>query len=245
MLRLIFAVWFAAIMVPAPVLAADEAAWSEAALDRAFARLDERKDLQRTLPDPEAKPEPEPDKPPPEPEDKSEWDWDLEWLRPVLPYIAGALAIVVLGLMFPGARRWINSRGQGRGQAQPDTVSADAPQITASLAEADALAAAGDYARACAALLVYILPRLAGAFHARWKPSITAREALRLLKLPTDAHELLAFVVGMSETGRFAGGSVGGEEYSRSRLCIVELQQIARRAQPLKPQPPMREAGHG
>jgi hypothetical protein len=83
------------------------------------------------------------------------------------------------------------------------------------IASAEALAAAGRWAEAIHSLLLETLSALARA--ARIAPSLTSREILQRVALPTEAREALSGLVLAVELSRFGGAPAGEADY---RACL-------------------------
>lgn len=85
------------------------------------------------------------------------------------------------------------------------------------LGDADALAAGGRFAEAIHVLLLRTLEELARRLPAALPRALTSREVLAAVRLPAEAREALADLVGVVEVTHFGGTTPGAGDY---RACL-------------------------
>ena len=137
-----------------------------------------------------------------------------EWL---LWGLAIAAIAAFLGLLardawrIPGTGAVAGGGGGARG----------APEgLTAPLADADVLAAAGRYAEAIHVLLLHTLEVLARQAAAPLAPAWTSREILHRLALPPTPRGALADLVGEAERCHFGDAAPSAGDFARCRQCF-------------------------
>lgn len=133
-----------------------------------------------------------------------------------------AVALVVLAILiaaFPPARAWLANRFSRRdADAAPNPGWTPATATArALLAEADRLAASGDYDAAVRLLLHRSVEDIE-----RWRgdplrPSLTARDIGRIDQLPDDARAIFGRIVADVERSLFAGHPLGEADWARAR----------------------------
>lgn len=102
----------------------------------------------------------------------------------------------------------------GGAKTKPDAV---AERMTASGAEADDLADAGDYAGAMHTLLLRSIAEIRKKLGIPISVSLTSREIARRVQLPPDAGAALSDLVGRVEISYFGSFRPGSGEYGRCR----------------------------
>lgn len=153
----------------------------------------------------------------------------LEWLAksgPVVKFIfwAGLATIAALVLwslyrwLAPIVRRWL---ARADTAAEPETWQPGAAPARALLAEADALAARGDYGPAAHLLLLRSIEQLEIAHPGRLKPSYTSRDIARAPMLPPETARAFHFIAGVVETSLFAGRRIGEPAWQDCRSAYA------------------------
>jgi hypothetical protein len=168
-------------------------------------------------------PAPLPPKPPPE------WlkpvgDF-LEWLAPFMIYlfwgaviIGGAIIALLIFLELKGVAwrlPWQRSRGEEAAAEEQWRPDAGAAQIL--IAEADALAARGEYDEAVHLLLRRSVADIATRLPDFLRPSLTARDIASDQSMPPRARSAFGQMARIVESGLFARRPVGVEGWNEAR----------------------------
>jgi len=139
-------------------------------------------------------------------------------LGPVVKYAFwGGLAILV-GLLLVSLYRWLAPLLR-RDHAEPPILTGwrpDPAPARALLAEADALAAHGQFAAAARLVLLRSVEQIADRSEGL-APALTSRDIARSSQLPRDVATAFAAIAEVVETGLFAARPVGAEAWTRVR----------------------------
>lgn len=167
-------------------------------------------------------------------------DWLLalaRWLRPLFerlapfsPYLRFLLWIALAALLlFVGwrlYRRFGHLRRKGR--VVPDKVTSEdwrpeAAPARALLDEADALAAAGQFAEAARLLLHRSIAEIERHRPRLIRPSATSRDIAATTELPVPARDTFAAIARTVERGLFAGRAVDAAEWRSARTAYEDF----------------------
>ncbi|MBC7497667.1 MAG: hypothetical protein H7243_10975 [Sphingomonadaceae bacterium] len=141
-------------------------------------------------------------------------------LGPVVKYAFwGGLAILV-GLLLVSLYRWLAAllRRERAEPAMPTGWRPDPAPARALLAEADALAARGQFAAAARLVLLRSVEQIADRSDGL-APALTSRDIARSPQLPRDVATAFAAIAEVVETGLFAARPVGAEAWTRVRTA--------------------------
>jgi hypothetical protein len=140
---------------------------------------------------------------------------ELRWLFWAL--VAGLAALVLYVL----ARQAMKLRWRPRDKAEGKVAEAawrPAPEkARLLLADADRLAASGDFAAAVHLLLLRSIQDIEERFPRLLRPAFTSREIGRLEQIPSNARATFAGIARIVEQSLFGGGTVGKEDFARCR----------------------------
>ena len=143
---------------------------------------------------------------------------ELRWLFWAL--VAGLAALVLYVLVRQAMKlRW---RPRGRDEVAPASqpVWRPAPEkARLLLADADRLAALGDFAGAVHLLLLRSIQDIEERFPRLVRPAFTSREIGRLDQIPSNARATFAGIAGVVEKGLFAGSAIDKDEFARCRAA--------------------------
>jgi len=159
-------------------------------------------------------------------------DWDLpEWLIEFLR-LAAWTAVIVVGLLLafrllmaaPGLRaRLRRTRVEPAGDGSRVIEGRVPESLDAALAEADRLAAQGDYAAALHMLLLYSLDAVRRHLGLHLADSLTSREILRLPALPEGNRRALGTIVTAAELTHFGGRPADAAMYGDCRRRCEDI----------------------
>ena len=158
--------------------------------------------------------------PPVQPPDNPYWEW-IE-LTKLLAWMAAIFACAILAFRFGNSIPFPWSRSDAHtaaGRSNPTTQ----PGLPSLLAQSDELAQDGLYAQAMHELLLGCIQALRRRLDATISASLTSREIIRLLKLPSEEVNLFAEFVGMVEHTWFGNTRADGETYRHCRACFLKL----------------------
>lgn len=162
------------------------------------------------------------------------------WLRPLVelleviaPYLIYLFwAVVILGAVFIIALivieasgiawRWPWQRATAEDTAD-DVIAPDADQARILLAEAEALAASGDYDGAVHLILRRSVEDLGDRLPGFVRPSLTARDIAASASLPDRARRAFATIAVVVEAALFARAPVGVEGWRRARDAYADF----------------------
>lgn len=162
------------------------------------------------------------------------------WLRPLAelleaigPYLIYLFwAVVILGALFIIALivieatgiawRWPWQRATADGPAD-DAIAPDAEQARILLAEAEALAANGDYDGAVHLILRRSVEDIGDRLPGFLRPSSTARDIAASPTLPDRARHAFATIAVVVEAALFAKAPVGAEGWRRARDAYADF----------------------
>lgn len=145
-------------------------------------------------------------------------------LGPVIRYAFwGGLALIV-GLLVLGLYRWLAPRLR-RDPTEHVAVAwrPDAAPARALLAEADALAAQGEFAAAARLVLLRSVEAIEAHRHDRLAPALTSRDIVHTAQLPGDVATAFALIAEVVESGLFAARPVGAEAWRRARQAYAAV----------------------
>jgi len=199
---------------------------NEEAIRAAQQRMMADRGLQHELPLPQA---PDPQRPP-------DWEWarwvvDLfNFLGPILKLVFWAgLGLLVLGLLFFLGREILRSRfGIGKPKApslkdkQPEWRP-DAQAARTLLADADRLAAEGQFAEAAHLLLLRSIEDLDSRRPRTVRPALTSRDIASLEALPEAARPAFGLIARIVERSLFGGAPVGADDYAGCRRAYEDF----------------------
>ncbi|TNE64356.1 MAG: DUF4129 domain-containing protein [Alphaproteobacteria bacterium] len=160
-----------------------------------------------------------------------------KWLGDLIFYLFVGLGIftvaVFVWILVTGARR-PSHQAKVLSRADKKMVVPILPQHDliqpATLADAEALAAAGQFGDAVRKLLSVALVSLARRELVRIRPSMTGREIVRSARLAPDATDALSLLVATVEAYAFAGLSVSADDYANCLQGCHLLAKTERRA---------------
>lgn len=128
------------------------------------------------------------------------------------------VVLVILRLLYPVVRRLLARRGDTT--AAPEAgwrpEAAPARQL---LDEADALAAAGDFAEAAHLVLLRSVEQIARHRPDALQPALTSRDIVRTAPLPGDVRRAFGVIADIVEAGLFGGRAVGREAWLACRAA--------------------------
>jgi hypothetical protein len=143
---------------------------------------------------------------------------ELRWLFWAI--VAGLAALVLYVLVRQAMKlRW---RPRGREDAAPSSQSVWRPapeKARLLLADADRLAASGDFAGAVHLLLLRSIQDIEERFPRLVRPAFTSREIGRLDQIPSNARTTFAGIARVVEKSLFAGSAVDRDEFARCRAA--------------------------
>lgn len=132
--------------------------------------------------------------------------------------IVAGVVVMILYALWPLAKRlW--SRLRGGAEAEPEDWRPEAAPARALLAEADALAARGDYAEAAHLVLLRSVEQIGSRRPHFVRPALTSRDIARIDGLPGDVARAFTQIAGVVETGLFAARPVGAEAWAQCRAA--------------------------
>ncbi len=147
----------------------------------------------------------------------------FEWLAhggPVVQVVFWvAVACIALAILWP-LGRWLWTRL--RRQPDDEEPTEWRPQAGAArqlLAEADALAAQGDYAEAAHLVLLRSVEQIGARRPTFVRPALTSRDIARIDGLPGDVARAFGQIAGVVESGLFAARPVGAEAWAQCRAA--------------------------
>lgn len=131
-----------------------------------------------------------------------------------LAIIAGMLLWGLYGWLSPVIRRWL-----GRAAPEPAVASwqPEAAPARALLAQADALAARGDFSQAAHLLLLRSVEQIEARYPGRLRPSWTSRDIVRVSILPPEAQRAFGFIAATVETALFGRRPIDEAAWARCR----------------------------
>ncbi len=143
----------------------------------------------------------------------------LEWAAPAarpLLIAAGILALIwLVWRLSPALRAWLARRRGGDDAAPADPI--EVTRARALLAEADALAAGGNFAGAVHLLLLRGVADIASNRPALVRPSRTSRDLAAAADLPPPIAGAFARIAEAVEISRFGGRSIDAAAWQTSR----------------------------
>ncbi len=147
-----------------------------------------------------------------------------------------ALAVVVifaLYSLFQTLDRWGQKRPQRNDkEAEPARrVAIDTNEIfdSATLAEADRLAASGNYSEAVHAILIFSIDSLRTKLDLILNPSLTAREVVETVPIKEGERSALHLIVSKSELFHFGGRLANAADYAACRQSFLAFSGEGRR----------------
>ena len=146
----------------------------------------------------------------------------LKWASPAFPYIFwGAIALVVLAIVYFIAINFAGFewRGRNRNAGEDDGWTPDIAAARASLADAEALAAAGRYAEAARLLLHHSVADVGRRLPEFLQPSLTARDIAGASALPDAARPAFASIARVVEVSAFGAQSVTADAWEACRAA--------------------------
>lgn len=145
-------------------------------------------------------------------------------LGPVVKVVFWATLAGLVGLLLFGLYRWVAPmfRREALEPAAP-AWRPDAAPARALLAEADALAAQGDFAAAARLVLLRSVEQIESRRTDRLAPAMTSRDITRWTRLPDDVRAAFALIAEVVETGLFAARPVGAEAWTRARAAYESV----------------------
>lgn len=151
--------------------------------------------------------------------------WAAILLWTVLAGLAAALAWLVVVRLREGSWR-LPRRRRLAAEAADEPEEAWAPEAGAAralLAEADALALAGQFAEAVHLLLQRSVEDIARRRPALVRPALTSRDLAAADAIPTGARSLFAGIAQAVERSLFGGRAVGGEDWQAARAAYADF----------------------
>ena len=146
---------------------------------------------------------------------------ELRWLFWSLVAGLAALALYVLVRQAMKLRWRPRDKGETTG---PETEWRPAPEkARLLLADADRLAASGDFAAAVHLLLLRSIQDIEQRFPRLLRPAFTSREIGRLEQIPSNAQATFAGIARVVEKSLFGGGSVDRAEFESCRTAYEHL----------------------
>jgi hypothetical protein len=145
----------------------------------------------------------------------------LEWIAPAAKYIFwAALALTVALILYYILREFFDLRWpwqQRAGEEREDTWEPDAAPARALLAEADALAASGQFSEAAHLLLLRSVEDIGARKPTLLKPSSTSREIAAMSGLPDKARATFALIARHVEASLFGTEQLDAEGWDACR----------------------------
>ena len=144
-------------------------------------------------------------------------------LGPILSYLFwGALILALLGVVVLIAREvgwidWAGAGGKKKAQASADQYRPEAEVAHALLADADALAAQGQFAEAVHTLLLRSIEDMRRFRPHSVRPAATSRDLAGLGVLPEAARPAFELMAEAVETSLFGGRAVDAHRYEACR----------------------------
>ncbi len=140
---------------------------------------------------------------------------ELKWLFWAI--VAGLAAIVLYVLVRQAMKlRW-RPREKDANTATQQVWRPAPEKARLLLADADRLAAAGDYSGAVHLLLLRSIQDIEARFPRLLRPAFTSREIGRLDAIPSNARTTFSGIARAVETSLFAGSPIDREEFARCR----------------------------
>ena len=150
----------------------------------------------------------------------------FEWLSHEGPLVKTVFWIAVAAIVLLVAwRLWlVAARLFARWRDNPEGGDAvdwrpEAAPARALLAEADALAALGDYAEAAHLVLLRSVEQIGAQRPRMVRPALTSRDIAAIDGLPGDVAAAFAKIAGIVETGMFAARPVGADAWAQARAA--------------------------
>ena len=158
----------------------------------------------------------------------------FEWLAALGPVwrviFWGLIALAVVALivaLVPPLREWVIDRWTRRPRDASDSDVAEwmpeQGRARALLADADALADAGDYDAAVHLILLRSIDDIEAWRGDRLAPALTARDIAAAPELPWAARSLFERLVAAVERSLFAGHRLGAEDWERARADYAAI----------------------
>lgn len=147
----------------------------------------------------------------------------LQAIAPILGYLFwAALALVVIVILVLIARSIIARQGGGKPPPKPGRMPTydlrpTAEQARVLLADADALAAQGQFAEAAHLLLLRGVQDIRDRLPGRVQPSLTSRDIAALPELPDAASAAFAAIAAVVERSLFGGRDVAADDWGLCR----------------------------
>ena len=162
-----------------------------------------------------------PPPPPPPP------DW-LRWLEPLLPYLQyigwAVLGLLVLLALYAGWRRWQNRQGpQATDSGETPGWRPDAAQARELLAEADALAAAGEFGAAAHLILLKSVEQITARSPQLVRPALTSRDIAALPGLARPVAGAFGDIAQRVERWLFAGRALTPDDWQQCRQAYAAV----------------------
>jgi hypothetical protein len=161
---------------------------------------------------------------PPAPEPPPDW---LAWLKPLLPYLQyigwAVLAVAALLLLWRIWRWWQARQAGAVVGAEAPGWRPDAAQARELLAEADALAAAGEFGAAAHLILLKSVEQIARRHPQMVRPALTSRGIAALAGLTGPAAGAFAVIAGRVERWLFAGRRLEDADWQQCRQAYAAV----------------------
>jgi len=146
---------------------------------------------------------------------------DFAVLGPIVKYAFWGGLLVLLLIVLRAVYHWLAPK---LGRASAESVSGDgwrpaAAPARALLAEADALAATGEYAAAARLVLLRSVEQIEAHRADRLMPALTSRDIARSPLLPGDVARAFALIAATVEHGLFAARPVAADAWTRCRAA--------------------------
>ena len=155
------------------------------------------------------------------------------WLRDLIDALAGSgpvaktmFWVVVAGLaaaLLYAIWRWWRQRERRVAEPQVEVWRPEAAPARALLAEADALAAQGDFAGAAHLVLLRSVEQIAARRPGHIRPALTSRDIAGAPILPGDVARAFALIAEVVETGLFAARPVAEAAWTRCRTAYADV----------------------
>lgn len=158
--------------------------------------------------------------------------WLLDLLEAIAPYMKwvawGLIALAGAALLYVVARRLIaNGLPFGRGRTPPEAAAPEwrpeAGPARQLLREADALAAAGQYAEAVHLLLRRSIEEIERRRPHLVRPALTSRDIAAASALPRDARRVFSGIAAIVETSLFGGRPVDAAGWDAARAAYEDF----------------------
>lgn len=192
----------------------------DAALAAAHRRIVEAGEIQLDLPGND-----QPVEPPSWLVDFIEWLGKQSDLLQLLFWVGVAVVVLIIAKLLWDyfSARAIRFRSDARELPAAGWWRPEAGAAKALLAEADALAAAGQYEEAAHLLLLKSVEDIDRQRPGAVLPSLTARDIARLPALPADVGQAFGLIAGVVEVSLFGGAAVAREAWERARTAYAAL----------------------